>query len=143
MALCVALSNPEFVLFRLALLITEIHSPAFASLVLGLKAGLLPPPSDKVCFFNFLIFCVMSALSECTPACQRTSNPTKGHCEPPFNCWMLNLGSLEEQPTFLTAESPNQPKVGFQSASIRRISGSGSALFPSFPPYIGLGHSFT
>ena len=52
----------------------------------------------------------MSALSAHTPACQKRAsvNITDG-CEPPYGCWELNLGPLEEQPVFLTAMSSLQP----------------------------------
>ena len=47
----------------------------------------------------------MSALSAHTPACQKRAsvNITDG-CEPPYGCWELNLGPLEEQPVLLTTE---------------------------------------
>jgi hypothetical protein len=41
----------------------------------------------------------MSALSVCTPACQkRALYPITDGCEPPCGCWELNSGPLEEQP---------------------------------------------
>jgi hypothetical protein len=32
-------------------------------------------------------------------------------CEPPYGCWELNLGPLEEQSALLTAEPSPQPSV--------------------------------
>ena len=47
----------------------------------------------------------MSALSACTPACQKkASDPITYGCESPCGCWELNSGPLGEQPVLLTAE---------------------------------------
>jgi hypothetical protein len=52
----------------------------------------------------------MSALSACTPACQkRASDLITDGCEPPCSCWELNSGPLEEQPVLLTVELSLQP----------------------------------
>ena len=51
----------------------------------------------------------MSALSACTPACQkRASDPIIDGCEPPCGCWELNSGPLEKQSALLTTEPPLQ-----------------------------------
>ena len=47
----------------------------------------------------------MSALSACTPACQkRASDHTVDSYNPPCACWDLNSGPLEEQTVLLIAE---------------------------------------
>jgi hypothetical protein len=35
---------------------------------------------------------------------KRASDPTVDSCEPPCDCWDLNLGPVEEQSVLLTAE---------------------------------------
>ena len=50
----------------------------------------------------------MSALSVCTPACQkRASDPTSAGHEPPCYCWELNSGPLED---LITAAPSLQPQ---------------------------------
>ena len=52
----------------------------------------------------------MSALSVCTPACQKkASDPRLDGCEPPCCCWELNSRSLEKQTVLLTSEASFQP----------------------------------
>ena len=52
----------------------------------------------------------MSALSACTPACQkRASDPIIDACEPPCSCWELNSGPLEDPAVLLTTEQSLQP----------------------------------
>jgi hypothetical protein len=52
----------------------------------------------------------MSALSACTPACQRkTSDPITDGYEPPWGCWELNSGPLDKHPVLLTAYPSLQP----------------------------------
>jgi hypothetical protein len=34
-------------------------------------------------------------------------------CEPPYGCWELNSGPLEEQSVLLTTEPSLQPRAGF------------------------------
>jgi hypothetical protein len=47
----------------------------------------------------------MSALSLSSDTHQkRASDPVTDGYEPPYGCWELNSGSLEEQPVLLTAE---------------------------------------
>jgi hypothetical protein len=47
----------------------------------------------------------MSALSACTPECQkRASDSITDGCEPTCSCWELNSRPLEEQPVLFTAE---------------------------------------
>ena len=41
---------------------------------------------------------------------KRASDPITDGCEPPCGCCEQNLGSLEEQPVFLTAEPSLQPQ---------------------------------
>ena len=48
-----------------------------------------------------ILFMYLSALSACTPGCQKRSH----------YCWELNSGLQEEQPVFLTAEASVQPGV--------------------------------
>jgi hypothetical protein len=56
-------------------------------------------------FFLKIYLCIMSALSACTPACQkRASDPIIDDCEPPCGCWEMNSGPLEEQSVFLITE---------------------------------------
>jgi hypothetical protein len=56
----------------------------------------------------------VSALSACSPACQkRASDPITDGCEPPYDTWELNSGPLEEQPVFLTADPSLQPQTFF------------------------------
>ena len=52
----------------------------------------------------------MSALSACTPACQKRAPEliTDG-CKPPYGCWDLNSGPLQKQPVLLTNEPSLQP----------------------------------
>ena len=53
----------------------------------------------------FIYFMYMSALPTCTLAGQkRAPDPITDGCEPPYSCWELNSGPLEEQSVFLTAE---------------------------------------
>ena len=55
--------------------------------------------------FLFFFFKCRNALSECTPTCEkRASDPCIDGHEPSCGCWELNLGLLEEQSVFLTAE---------------------------------------
>ena len=47
----------------------------------------------------------------CTPACLKgVSDPFIDGCEPPYGCWELNSGPLEEQPVPLPAEPSLQPQ---------------------------------
>ena len=49
----------------------------------------------------------MSALSECTPECQKraSDHPIDGY-EPPCGCWELNSRLLDEQSVLVTAKPP-------------------------------------
>jgi hypothetical protein len=40
---------------------------------------------------------------------KRASEPITDGCEPPYGCWELNSGPLEEQSVILTAEPSFQP----------------------------------
>ena len=58
----------------------------------------------------FIDFMYISALSACTPVCQkRVLDPIIDGFEPPWNCWELNSGPLGEWPMLLTSESSLQP----------------------------------
>ena len=47
------------------------------------------------------------------PVCQRRApDVSTDGCEPPYGCWELNSGPLEEQPVLLTSEPSLQPPVG-------------------------------
>jgi hypothetical protein len=47
----------------------------------------------------------MSALFACTSVChKRASDLITDGCEPPYGCWELNSGSLEEEAVLLTAD---------------------------------------
>ena len=53
----------------------------------------------------------MSALSVCTPACQkRARDHIADGCGPPCGYWGLNSGPLEEQTVLLTTEPSLQPQ---------------------------------
>jgi hypothetical protein len=54
-----------------------------------------------VCMYLFYVYECMS-LSSDTPE-EGIGSVTDG-CEPPYSCWELNSGPLEEQPVLLTAE---------------------------------------
>jgi hypothetical protein len=61
---------------------------------------------------RFFVFMYMSALAACTPPCQKmASAPITDGCEPPYSCWELNSGPLEEQPVLLTSEPALQPSL--------------------------------
>lgn len=46
----------------------------------------------------------------CEPI-RSTGTAIKDSCEPPYGCWQLNLGPLEEQPIFLNTEPSLQPQL--------------------------------
>ena len=55
---------------------------------------------------NLIIYYLYSVLS----ACQKREPDQIIHgCEPPYGCWELKSGPLEEQPVLLTTEPPFQP----------------------------------
>lgn len=52
----------------------------------------------------------MSALSACTPACQKKElDPVIDKCD----CWKLNLGPLEEPASALNHRHLSSPNIGF------------------------------
>ena len=62
------------------------------------------------CLFLFVCCLFLSVLTGWTPVCQkRASGHVIDGCEPPFECWELNSGPLEEQLVLLTAEPSLQP----------------------------------
>ncbi|CAO2635553.1 hypothetical protein LEMLEM_LOCUS23157, partial [Lemmus lemmus] len=40
-------------------------------------------------------------------------------CEPPYGCWKLNSGPLEEQPVLLTTEHLSSPQIDFFKKSFK------------------------
>jgi hypothetical protein len=59
-------------------------------------------------FFKLYLF--MSALSVCTPACQKmASDPIIDGCVLPCGCWEQNSRPPEEQQVLLTAKQSLQP----------------------------------
>ena len=51
-----------------------------------------------------------SALSACTPACQKMpAELIRDGCKLSNSCWKLNSGPLEEQPVLLISEPSCQP----------------------------------
>jgi hypothetical protein len=59
---------------------------------------------------NFIYFICIHTLPACTPTCQKqTSDPIIDGHEPPWGCWELNSGPLEDQPVLSTIEPPFQP----------------------------------
>jgi hypothetical protein len=76
---------------------------SFLGLVIPAKRG-----------FLFIYFVHMNALSSCIPPCQKkASDLIVDGCEPPYGCWELNSGPLEELPVLLTAEPSLQPQKVF------------------------------
>jgi hypothetical protein len=72
--------------------------------------------SDALFFLRFIYlfilksFYVYSVLPEYMPAGQkRGPDPITDGCEPPYGCWELNSGPLEEQSVLLTFEPSLQP----------------------------------
>ena len=64
----------------------------------------------------------MSALSACTPACQkRASDPFTDGCESACGCWESNSGPLEEKTVLLTAEPSLQPLLQFLKRGLGNI----------------------
>jgi hypothetical protein len=73
-------------------------------------------------FNDFIWFMYMSALSTCTPACQkRASDPITDGCESPCGSWELNSGPLEEQPMLLSYERSLQPSFGLLTHTLTTI----------------------
>ena len=61
--------------------------------------------------FTYVFYVWMVYLHVCLNARRWSSDPIINGCELPCGCWELNLGRLEEQPMFLTAELSLQPHV--------------------------------
>jgi hypothetical protein len=71
-------------------------------------------------FKDFVYMSVLYLL--CTPPCQkRTSDHIIDGCEPPYGCWELSSGPLEEQPVLLTIESTLQHSKHFLTHQDNRI----------------------
>jgi hypothetical protein len=69
-------------------------------------------------FFFFLVkknfFNVFYVHCSCLPTHQkRALDPITEGCEPPWGCWELNSGPVEEQSVLLTAEPSLQPGLQF------------------------------
>jgi hypothetical protein len=71
-----------------------------------------------IVFKKIYLFVCLFIICKYTVAVFRHSR--RGHqifdmegCEPPFGCWDLNLGPLEEQSVLLTAEPSHQPYTLF------------------------------
>ena len=57
------------------------------------------------------ILCIQYSVCVCMPAGQkRAPHPITDDCEPPYSCWGLNSGPLEEQAMLLTSEPSLQPQ---------------------------------
>ena len=60
--------------------------------------------------FIYLLYVSTLSLSSDTHQ-KRALDPITDGCEPPFGCWELNSGPLEEQSVLLIAEPSLQPKA--------------------------------
>ena len=60
----------------------------------------------RVCYVCMFVCIYMLCLDTYQ---KRASDPITNGCEPPYGCWKLNLGPLEEQSVLLNTEPPCQP----------------------------------
>ena len=86
----------------------------------GTSSGLLNAAAQVIldfcccCFLKRFIYYVSSVLPAFLPAGQkRAPDLITDGCEPPYGCWELNSGPLEEQSVLLTAEPSLQPFILF------------------------------
>jgi hypothetical protein len=61
-------------------------------------------------FFKIYLFYICEYTVDVFRHQERAMDPITDGCKPPYGCWELNSGPLEQQPVLLTSEPSLQPR---------------------------------